>query len=236
MNFALGIETVNGQRTGAATFAHAALRGIAAPRNLPQVPVVFVIDGDAAVRKSLELLIRSEGWQPVAFASPQEFLDHPKGTVPCCLVLDISLPGFSGLELQKRVGLEQRSMPVIFIAANADVPTTVQAMKAGAVEFLIKPLKEATLLEAIKEALERSRRTRDREAELQALRDRYTSLTLRERQVLTLVVSGLLNKQVGGELGISEVTVKAHRGQVMQKMKAESLADLVKMAAKLRVN
>jgi FixJ family two-component response regulator len=236
MNSALRIETVESQRMGAATLAHASLRGMTAPLTLPQVPVVFVIDDDVSVRESLELLIRSEGLQAEAFASAQEFLDRPKGTVPCCLVLNVSLPGLSGLELQRRVGFEQRHMPIIFIAANADVPTTVQAMKAGAVEFLTKPFKEATLLEAIKDALERSYRTLGHEAELQPLRDRYASLTSRERQVLTLVVSGLLNKQVGGELGISEVTVKAHRGQVMQKMKAESLAALVKMAAKLRVN
>jgi FixJ family two-component response regulator len=236
MNSAMPIRTVENQGMGAVSLAHASVCGIAAPPTGRQTPIVFVVDDDASVPDSLELLIRSEGWQPEVFASAQEFLDHAKGTVPCCLVLNISLPGLRGLELQRRVAFEKRYMPVIFIAADADVPTTVQAMKAGAVEFLTKPFKEATLSEAIKEALERSRRALGHEAELQPLRDRYASLTPRERQVLTLVVSGLLNKQVGGELGISEVTVKAHRGQVMQKMKAESLADLVRMAAKLRVN
>jgi FixJ family two-component response regulator len=236
MNSALRITAVESQRVNAARLVHASVRGIAAPSNVRQTPIVFVVDDDISVRESLALLIHSEGWQPELFASSQEFLDHPKGTVPCCLVLDVSLPGLSGLELQRRVAFERKYMPIIFIAADADVPTTVQAMKAGAVEFLTKPFKEATLLEAVKAALEHSRRTLGHEAELQALRDRYASLTRRERQVLTLVVSGLLNKQVGGELGISEVTVKAHRGQVMQKMKAESLADLVKMADKLSLS
>jgi len=221
---------------GAANLADASVRGIAAPPTPRQTPIVFVVDEDVSVRESLELLIRSEGWQPEVFASAQKFPHHAKGLVPCCLVLDVSLPGLGGLELQRRVALEKKYMPIIFIAANADVPTTVKAMKAGAVEFLTKPFKEATLLEAIKEALELSCRTLGREAELQALRDRYASLTRREQQVLALVVSGLLNKQVGGELGISEVTVKAHRGQVMQKMKAESLADLVKMGEKLSLS
>jgi FixJ family two-component response regulator len=236
MNSALTINTIESQSVSAATLAHAQVRGTAVPPTARPLPVVFVVDDDVSVRESLELLIRSDGWQPKVFASAQEFLDHPKGMVPCCLVLNVSLRGFSGLELQRRVGFEQRYMPIIFISASTDIPTTVQAMKAGAVEFLTKPFKENTLLEAIKEAVECSRRALGHEAELQPLRDRYASLTPRERQVLTLVVSGLLNKQVGGELGISEVTVKAHRGQVMQKMKADSLADLVKMAAKLRVN
>jgi len=196
-------------------------------------PIVFIVDDDVSVRESLELLIRNEGWQPEPFASAQEFLDRPLALVPSCLVLDISLPGLNGLELQKRVAVERTDMPIIFITGYGDVPKTVQAMKAGAVEFLTKPLNDEVLLGAVRQALERSRAALSQEAEIQELRNCYVSLTPRERQVMALVVSGLLNKQIGGELGISEITVKAHRGQVMQKMKANSLADLVRMAAKL---
>jgi FixJ family two-component response regulator len=196
-------------------------------------PIVFVVDDDISVRESLELLIRSEGWQPETFESAQEFLAHPRALVPSCLVLDVSLPGLNGLDLQKRVAVERTDMPIIFITGYGDVPMTVQAMKAGAVEFLTKPFGDNVLLSAIRHALDRSHSALGREAEMQVLRDCYASLTPRERQVMALVVSGLLNKQVGGELGISEITVKAHRGQVMQKMKADSLADLVKIAGRL---
>jgi FixJ family two-component response regulator len=197
-------------------------------------PIVFVVDDDVSVRESLESLIRCEGWQPETFASAQEFLDHPRVLIPNCLVLDVSLPGLNGLDLQRLVAGERTAMPIIFITGYGDVPMTVQAMKAGAVEFLTKPFKDGVLLTAIRAALERSRVALSLEAEMRILRDRYASLSPRERQVMALVVSGLLNKQIGGELGISEITVKAHRGKVMQKMKADSLADLVKMAARLR--
>src|SRR5712664_1913819 len=196
-------------------------------------PIVFVVDDDISVRESLELLIRSEGWQPETFESAQEFLAHPRALVPSCLVLDVSLPGLNGLELQKRVAVERTDMPIIFITGYGDVPMTVQAMKAGAVEFLTKPFGDNVLLSAIRHALDRSHSALGREAEMQVLRDCYALLTRREGEVMALVVSGLLNKQVGGELGISEITVKAHRGQVMRKMQADSLAALVKMATRL---
>ena len=197
-------------------------------------PIVFVVDDDVSVRESLELLIRCEGWQPETFACAQEFLDHPRVQIPNCLVLDVSLPGLTGLDLQGLVAGERTDMPIIFITGHGDVPMTVRAMKAGAVEFLTKPFSDDVLLRAIRAALERSRVALSLEAEMRVLRDCYASLTQREREVMALVVSGLLNKQVGGELGISEITVKAHRGKVMQKMKADSLADLVKMATRLR--
>jgi FixJ family two-component response regulator len=195
-------------------------------------PIVFVVDDDAWVRESLETLIQDQGWQSETFATAQEFLDRPRAFTPGCLVLDISLPGLNGLELQKRMA-ERTDLPIIFITGHGDIPMSVGAMKAGAVEFLTKPFNDEVLLMAIRQALERSRVALAREAEMQELREHYASLTPRERDVMALVVSGLLNKQAAGELGITESTVKAHRGQLMQKMKANSVADLVKMTARL---
>jgi FixJ family two-component response regulator len=198
-------------------------------------PVVFVVDDDISVRESLELLIRSAGWQPETFASAEAFLARPHVDSPGCLVLDVSLPDLNGLDLQQRIA-DRMDMPIIFITGRGDIPMTVQAMKAGAVEFLTKPFGNDVLLNAIRDAIERSRTALSHEAELRILRGSYTSLSRREREVMALVASGLLNKQVGGRLGISEITVKAHRGKVMRKMKADSLADLVNMAARLRLN
>ena len=197
-------------------------------------PVVFVVDDDVSVRESLELLIQNAGWQPETFASAQEFLARPRVLAPSCLVLDVSLPDLNGLDLQKRI-LDRTDMPIIFITGHGDVPMTVRAMKAGAVEFLTKPFDDGVLLSAIRNAIERSESALGDEANMRVLRERYALLSPREREVMSLVASGLLNKQVGGELGISEITVKGHRGRVMQKMKAASFAELVTMAARLRL-
>ncbi len=197
-------------------------------------PTVFIIDGDTSIRESIELLSRATGWEPESFSSAEEFLAQPRSSVPCCVVVDLTLPGLSGLELQKRLSgvLE---MPLIFVSGHTDIARTVQAMKAGAVEFLTKPLREDLLVKAIHDAIGCSRTAVRLHSEMRTLTNCYESLTPREREVMTLVVSGLLNKQVGFELGISECTVKAHRGQVMRKMQAESLPDLVMMAARLGV-
>jgi FixJ family two-component response regulator len=201
---------------------------------MPQTAIVFVVDDDISVRESLELLIASAGCQSRAFESAREFLAYPRSSVPSCLVLDVTLPGLNGLELQRLLA-DRTEMPIIFITGHGDVPMSVQAMKAGAVEFLTKPFDDEVLLDAIRGAIERSRATLHRESAMRVLRECYESLTSREREVMALVVAGLLNKQVAGELGISEITVKAHRGQVMRKMKAGSLADLVTMAASLGI-
>jgi FixJ family two-component response regulator len=199
------------------------------------IPIVFVVDDDVSVRESLEAMIRGAGWRPEIFASAQDFLSRPRVPTPSCLVLDVSLPDLNGLDLQERIAANRIDMPIIFITGYGDVPMTVRAMKAGAVEFLTKPFDDDVLLSAIRNAIDRSQRALDHEAEIRALRDSYASLSRREREVMALVASGLLNKQVGGELGISEITVKAHRGNVMRKMNANSLADLVKMSERLKL-
>ena len=200
----------------------------------PATPIVFVVDNDVSVRESLELLIRCAGWQPKISASAEEFLARPRVLAPSCLILDVNLPDLNGLDLQKLVA-DRTELPIIFITGHGDVPMTVQAMKAGAVEFLMKPLVGDVLLSAVRHALGRSHTALRHEAQFRVLRDRYVSLSPREREVMALVVSGRLNKQVAGELDISEITVKAHRGKMMRKMKAGSLADLVNMAARLRL-
>ena len=200
----------------------------------PVTPIVFVVDDDISVRESLELLIRTAGWGVETFRSATDFLAYPRTDVPCCLVLDVSLPDLNGLELQQRLD-DRRELPIVFITGHGDIPMSVRAMKAGATEFLTKPFQDDALLDAVRGGIQRSTAALSRETELKTLRESYAALSRREREVMGLVVSGLLNKQVGGELGISEITVKAHRGKVMRKMKARSLADLVKMAARLRL-
>jgi FixJ family two-component response regulator len=195
---------------------------------------VFVVDDDISVRESLELLIRAAGWQALTFDSAPDFLAHPRHSGACCLILDVSLPGLNGLELQEQIR-GRTDMPIIFITGHGDIPMSVRAMKAGAVEFLTKPFNDDVLLRTIQQCVERSRAVLHEQAEMRVLQGRYESLTPREREVMALVVTGLLNKQVGGELGISEITVKAHRGQLMRKMQADSLAGLVTMTARLKL-
>jgi FixJ family two-component response regulator len=205
--------------------------GVATPT---ATATVFVVDDDVSVRESLELLIRAAGWQALTFESAPEFLAHPRHPGPCCLILDVSLPGLNGLDLQEKIR-ERMEMPIIFITGHGDIPMSVRAMKAGAVEFLTKPFNDDVLLATIQQCLEHSRAVFHEQAEMSVLRNRYDSLTPREREVMALVVTGLLNKQVGAELGISEITVKAHRGQLMRKMQADSFAGLVTMTARLKL-
>lgn len=207
-------------------------RGAATPHN---TPIVFVVDDDVSVRESLEPLIRRAGWKPETFSSARDFLSRIRDETPSCLVLDVELPDLNGLEVQERVAANRTEMPIIFITGHGDIPMSVRAMKAGAAEFLTKPFERDVLLAAIRRAIERSRVALVQASELKLLNQHYASLTPREREVLVWVVSGLLNKQVGAELGMTEATVKAHRGQVMQKMKADSLADLVRITARLEL-
>jgi FixJ family two-component response regulator len=216
-------ENVAGDKAGSKTMAEV-------------TPIVYVVDDDISVREAVEALIRETGWQPCVFASARDFLSRPRSAIPSCLVLDVSLPDLNGLDLQQKIATDRNDMPIIFITGYGDVPMTVRAMKAGAIEFLTKPFDDEALLDAIRGALARSTSALSHGAELDALRERHASLSRREREVMALVVSGLMNKQVGGELGISEITVKAHRGKVMRKMGATSLADLVNIAAKLGVS
>jgi FixJ family two-component response regulator len=199
-------------------------------------PVIYIVDDDASVRESLQCLIGQAGWRVAAFGSALEFLSHPRAVAPGCLILDLSLPDLTGLELQRRLVRDQTAISIIFITGHGDIPTTVQAMKAGAVEFLTKPFRSEILLGAIDSAIERSRASLARHEGLVVLSERHQRLSRREREVMALVVRGQLNKQVGGELGISEITVKSHRGRVMRKMQARSLVDLVNMAMQLRMN
>jgi FixJ family two-component response regulator len=205
------------------------------PEPLQSNAVIAVVDDDPSVRKGLERLIRSLGWHTETFASAQEFLDHPRTEAPSCLVLDLQLPGLSGLDLQKRMAESGLETPIVFLTGHGDIPASVKAMKAGAVEFLTKPVDEQDLLKAIQEAIERDRSKREEHADKRELQSRYESLTAREQEVMAQVISGLLNKQIAGELNITEDTVKFHRGNIMRKMQADSLADLVRMAENLGI-
>jgi FixJ family two-component response regulator len=207
--------------------------GLSAMSQPPLTPTVFVVDDDVSVRESLGSLLRSAGWHFEIFASARDFLARPRVLAPSCLILDVNLPDLNGLDLQTQIAGDRIEMPIIFITGFGDVPMTVRAMKAGAVEFLEKPFRDETLLNAVRGAIERSYAAHQHESGMRALRSRYATLSRREREVMKLVVSGLLNKQVGGDLGISEITVKIHRGSTMRKMGAKSLADLVTMAVRL---
>ena len=198
-------------------------------------PIVAIVDDDPSVRRGLQRLIRSAGWKTETFASAQEFLARPRAAFPSCLVLDLQLPGLSGLDLQKRMTEVDLGVPIVFLTGHGDIPATVQAMKAGAVEFLTKPVDEQELLHAIQEAVERDRRARLQRAETNELRERYKSLTAREQEVMQRVISGMLNKQIAAGLNITEDTVKFQRGHIMRKMRADSLADLVRMAGDLGI-
>jgi FixJ family two-component response regulator len=197
--------------------------------------IVFIVDDDASVREALGRLVRSAGLRVEAFASAEAFLNRARTDAPSCLVLDVQLPDLSGLDLQRRMVDANNEMPIVFITGHGDIPTTVRAMKAGAIEFLTKPLVEGDVLESIRQAIARDRVVRDHNAETAYLRARRASLTPREEEIMEWVVSGLLNKQIAGELGISEETVKVHRGHVMRKMGADSLADLVRMSERLGI-
>ena len=197
--------------------------------------IIAIVDDDPSVRQGLQRLIRSAGWKPETFGSAQEFLDRRRTEAPSCLVLDLQLPGLSGLDLQKQMAEAGLETPIVFLTGHGDIPASVKAMKAGAIEFLTKPVDEEDLLRAIQEAIERDRRTRKQHAQLNDLRDRYQSLTAREQEVMRQVISGLLNKQIAAELKITEDTVKFHRGHIMRKMQADSLADLVRKAENLGI-
>jgi FixJ family two-component response regulator len=202
----------------------------------PTTPTVVVVDDDVSVRESLELMIQEEGWQPALFESAESFLARLPTLVPSCLILDVNLPDLSGLDIQQRIGDEKSSIPIIFITGYGDIPTSVRAMKAGATEFLTKPLDDEIVIRAIREAVLRGQANLKREGVQRQLQERYDSLTRREREVMNLVVTGLMNKQVGFELDISEITVKAHRGRVMEKMHATTFVDLVNMAGRLGIS
>jgi FixJ family two-component response regulator len=202
----------------------------------PTAPTVVVVDDDVSVRESLELLIENEGWQPALFESAEQFLARLPTVVPSCLILDVNLPDLSGLDIQQRMSAEKSSTPIIFITGYGDIPTSVRAMKAGATEFLTKPLDDEIVIRAIRDAVLRSQANLQREGAQRQLQERFASLTKREREVMSLVVKGLMNKQVGFELDISEITVKAHRGKLMEKMHAATFVDLVNMAGKLGIS
>jgi FixJ family two-component response regulator len=202
----------------------------------PTTPTVVVVDDDISIRESLELLIQNEGWQAALFESAQDFLERLPGVIPSCLILDVNLPDLNGLDIQQRISDEKSSTPIIFITGYGDIPTSVRAMKAGAAEFLTKPLDDEIIIGAIREAVQRSEVNLKREGAQRQLQERYALLSKREREVMNLVVKGLMNKQVGFELDISEITVKAHRGRVMEKMRAVTFVDLVNMAGKLGIS